>query len=392
MTDARRSTITTLGVVAAAGVLTVGLAGQAVAAPVAAPATPSARTVLDGKSLGLTGPDDLTALGGDLFVSFQNGVPSTGGAATGPSQSTIVELTPAGVVKHRWQLTGKCDGLTADPAGHRLIATVNEDGNSSLFTIPTDGGPAVHYAYDANPLPHGGGTDSITVYKGGIYLAASAPTAGGPALYRVTLADGVAHLAAAPFFDSSTATVANTGGGAPVNLALTDPDSSTVVPTASPRFAGDYELTAQGDQQMIFASRLGTDRQKLQVLNISQSVDDTAFASSRSGTLYATDSTHDSVVAVTGPLHRGTAYTAATPGNANSAPANPGPNYLASIDLGTGTVSPVTTTGVPLEPKGLIYLPTGSDHTDSGDSGGTGDNGNRDGNDGSGDGVGGGNG
>jgi len=36
---------------------------------------------------------------------------------------------------------------------------------------------------------------------------------------------------------------------------------------------------------MIFASRLGADRQRLQVLNISQSVDDTAFASSSTGTL-----------------------------------------------------------------------------------------------------------
>ncbi len=366
MTDRRRSRMTALGAVAAAGVLSAGMVGQARAAPAPASATLTARTVLDGKTLGLTGPDDLTALNGDLFVAFQNGVPSTGGAATGPSQSTIVEFTPGGVVKNRWQLSGKCDGLTADPAGHRLIATVNEDGNSSLFTIPAGGGPAVHYTYDANPLPHGGGTDSITVYKGGIYLTASAPAAGGPALYRVTFSDGTAHLAAAPFFDSSSATVANTGGGGPVNLALTDPDSSTTVPSASPRFAGDYELTSQGDQQMIFASRLDTDRQKLQVLNISQSVDDTAFASSSSGTLYATDSPHDSVVAVTGPLQRGTAYTAATPANANSAPTNPGPNFLASIDLGTGAVSPVTTQGVPLEPKGLIFVPTGSgDHPDN---------------------------
>jgi len=214
MTDRRRSRMTALGAVAAAGVLSAGMVGQARAAPAPASATLTARTVLDGKTLGLTGPDDLTALNGDLFVAFQNGVPSTGGAATGPSQSTIVEFTPGGVVKNRWQLSGKCDGLTADPAGHRLIATVNEDGNSSLFTIPAGGGPAVHYTYDANPLPHGGGTDSITVYKGGIYLTASAPAAGGPALYRVTFSDGTAHLAAAPFFDSSSATVANTGGAA----------------------------------------------------------------------------------------------------------------------------------------------------------------------------------
>jgi hypothetical protein len=383
MKDTRRSTITSLGAVVAAGLLTVGLAGQAGATPAPAATALTARTVLDGKTLGLTGPDDLTSLDGTLFVAFQNGVPSTGGAATGPSQSTVVAFTPDGVVRNRWQLTGKVDGLTADPAGHRLIATVNEDGNSSVFTIPAEGGPAAHYAYDANPLPHGGGTDSITLYKGGIYLAASAPTTtDGPAVYRVTLDHGTAHLTAAPIHDSSTATVANTGRAATTTLALTDPDSSTTVPAASPRFAGDYELTAQGDQQMIFASHLGTDHQQLQVLNTTQSIDDTAFASSHGGTLYATDSTHNSVVAITGPLQQGTAYTAATPAGANTAPANPGPNYLANIDLNTGTVSPITTTGVPLEPKGLIFLPSrGDGHDDHGNNGhdNNGDNNNGDG-------------
>ncbi len=38
---------------------------------------------------------------------------------------------------------------------------------------------------------------------------------------------------------------------------------------------------------------------------------------------------------------------------------NPGPNVLASIDLSIGAVGPVATQGVPLEPKGLIFVPTG---------------------------------
>lgn len=37
----------------------------------------------------------------------------------------------------------------------------------------------------------------------------------------------------------------------------------------------------------------------------------------------------------------------------------PGPNILASIDLNTGALSPVTTQGVPLQPKGLVFVPTG---------------------------------
>jgi hypothetical protein len=320
------------------------------------------RTILSGGSHGWSSPDDLTSVGRDLYVSFQNGVPATGGSTGTPTQSTIVKLNLAGAIEQTWRLTGKCDGLTADPNNHRVIATVNEDGNSSLYTIPTAGQAApTHYSYDANPLPHGGGTDSITIYRGGVYVIASAPTAaGGPALYRVTLDDGIAHLAAAPFFDSSTATVANAGASGPsVPLALTDPDSSTVVPRQSPRFRGSFMLDAQGDQQAVFASNLGRDNQHLQVLNLSQSVDDTAFATSPAGLLVATDSTANSVVVITGKLTSGTAYTSVTPGNANNAPPSPGPNYLGAIDLNTGTVNAVASNSTTFTPHSLIFVQIG---------------------------------
>jgi hypothetical protein len=49
--------------------------------------------------------------------------------------------------------------------------------------------------------------------------------------------------------------------------------------------------------------------------------------------------TADAIVAVTGDFNPGTAYAAVTPAGANNAPANPGPNYLGTIDLRTGTVS-----------------------------------------------------
>jgi hypothetical protein len=142
----------------------------------------------------------------------------------------------------------------------------------------------------------------------------------------VSLHSGIAHLAAAPFYDSSLATVANLPSThAAVNLALTDPDSSTVVPSQSPRFRGSFMLTAQGDQQAIFAAHLGGARQQLQVLNLSQSVDDTAFATSAHGALITTDSTAQSVVLITGALKPGTAFTSVTPGNANTPPSPGGP-------------------------------------------------------------------
>ncbi len=46
-----------------------------------------ARTVLSGKRLGgLSKPDDLTVLRDRLFVAFQDGVPSTGGAKGTPTR------------------------------------------------------------------------------------------------------------------------------------------------------------------------------------------------------------------------------------------------------------------------------------------------------------------
>ena len=316
------------------------------------------RPILNGAAHGWSSPDDVTALAGTVFAAFQNGVPSTGGSAGTQTQSTIVSFGLDGTIRHTWQITGKCDGLTADPHTHQLIATVNEDGNSSLYTVPTRGdGAPQHYRYDARPLPHGGGTDSVTVYRGSIYLVASAPSAPGPAVYRVILdPHGVAHLAAAPFYDDSTATRANPGGGT-TTLALTDPDSSTVVPHTAPRFRGDFMLDSQGDQQAVFAAHLGSHNQRLQVLNLSQAVDDTAFPTSRGGALLAADANADTIDLITGTLTPGTAYTAVTPSGANN-PTVPTPaNYLGTLDLSTGTVTPLTTTGAPLAPHSLLYLP-----------------------------------
>jgi hypothetical protein len=165
---------------------------------------------------------------------------------------------------------------------------------------------------------------------------------------------------AAPFFaDNATATVVNAANaGKKVTLALTDPDSNAVVPPGSPDHAGDFMLNSQGDQDLIFSA---ADGQNLQVLKLSKPVDDTAWATSASGSLYATDSGADTVDAITGSFTPGTAYTAVAPCNANSAPSTcPGPGYAANslgmINLKTGAVSNVTEIG-PVTPKGMIFVP-----------------------------------
>jgi hypothetical protein len=313
----------------------------------------------------LTQPDDIVALGGHLYAGFQNGVGSQGEVSpSGNLDSTLVEFTPAGSVVKQWDVMGKIDGMGADPATGQVIATVNEDSKSSLYSV--SGGTVTHYTYTPS-LPHLGGTDAVSVYKGKILISASAPGTSGkapasaPAVFVVTLNAGAKTAAVAPFFaDNATASGVNaSNAGQKVTLALTDPDSNEIVPSSSPEFAGDFMLNAQGDKELIFSGASG---QNLQVLKISNPVDDTAWATSASGSLYTTDSSADTVDAITGSFTPGTAYTAVAPCNANSAPtvcpsppAYP-PNSLGTINLKTGAVGTVTVTGV-VSPKGLIFVP-----------------------------------
>ena len=309
----------------------------------------------------LSQPDDLTHFGAFLFTAFQNGVGPQGEPSTdGNTNSTVVEFTPSGRVIRQWDIKGKCDGLTADPALGKLIATVNEDANSSLYTIDplARTGGIQHYAYN-EPLPHNGGTDAITIYRGADRhqrLGSRHHRRARPA------ADLSGRLFGRPRHEprrhrhprcSATRPAPRSptsapGRGTKVKLALTDPDSNFAVPWGAPRFAGDFELTSQGDKQQIYAqSRDGALR--LLVLNLSQSVDDTAWITGN-GQLFAADHDGDTVDRVNGDFKAGSIFVAVTPCDAGNAPPTcpaPGfpPNYLGTLGPWTGHVSKVTLAG-----------------------------------------------
>ena len=118
-------------------------------------------------------------------------------------------------------------------------------------------------------------------------------------------------------------------------------------------------LNSQGDLEEIVLSRHHD--HGLSVLRLSQSIDDSAWATDGGGRLFATDSSDDAVDVVTGRFRSGTMLVAVTPCNANSAPSTcPAPgfpaNFLGSENLSTRQVSPVQVSGPGLQPKGLIFL------------------------------------
>jgi len=382
----RRRTYTTLAIlsvpVAAAGLLGTTLAGGAAGATNGPAKTPTLTSTVfaSGASLthptahgaeALSNPDDITALGSHIFVAFQNGVGPQGEASTtGNQDSTIVEFNGHGGAVRQWDVLGKVDGLTADPNTRRLIATVNEDANSSIYLIkPKAGTTPVHFVYN-EALPHLGGTDAISIYRGMTLVSASAPGTTGtvttyPAVYRLVF-DASTHVATVtPYLSAqASARVANVNStlfGTTTQLNLTDADSNEVVPWFAPRFAGDFMLTSQGDLQQIFVHGARS-HLRLSVLNLSAAVDDTAWASSRWGALYTTDGSANTIYTITGRFHRGQVFVATTPCSANAAPATcPGPgypaDYLGQLNPHTGQIATVNVVGPTVQPKGMIFLP-----------------------------------
>ncbi len=329
----------------------------------------------------ISNPDDITRLGNHIYVAFQNGVgpqgqPSTTAGSIGNQDSTIVEFDLRGRPVNRWDVVGKCDGLTADPALGRIIATVNEDASSSLWLIDPDGG-ATQFQYDSSPLPSQGGTDAITIYHGLVLISASAPGTTAPpsgaapqptypAVYEAMFDFSTDVVTLEPlFFDEDQATLANVNSpqfGTPQQLMLTDPDSNERVPAYADRFAGDFMLTSQGDQEQIFVRHAGQPDQSLSVLQLSSSVDDTAWPSSPNGALLTTDNSNNTINEITGPFQPGAEYVADTPCDENSAPATcPAPgfpaNFLGELNPFTGEITQVDLNGPTVEPQGMLYLP-----------------------------------
>jgi len=308
-------------------------------------------------------PDDIATMGGNIFVGNQNGVGSEGEASsTGVLKSNVIEYNATGKQISSWSITGKCDGLKADTANNRLIATVNEDGNSSMYIITPSAvvtNQVKHITFKAaagQKLP-AGGTDSIAIKSGNIYISASAPKADSKgnfttaAIFKAVInADNTATLTSV-LMDNAKANDATPGTAAraTTTLNMSDPDSNNIVPEESPKYAGQVVLGDQGDSKLIFSNNIGTASQVNTVLPIGTQIDDTVWATSTTGTLYITDTGNSTIYSVTGIFKKGTAFVAA-PNDSGVG------GFVGTVDLTTGLITPFIS-GMN-SPHGLLFTPS----------------------------------
>ncbi len=334
--------------------------------PASPPNTLPQTTFVPAPPTGAKGPDDITHLalraldhGRDVvWTAYQNGVNPNGtaGAPGGPTHSTVVGYDRlSGAVVRSINISGKVDGLAADPWMGTLIATANEDVNSAFQLIYPVTGAVATYSYSPNPAVSGnGGTDSIAVRAGVIYVAHSNPNDTRQATdYRVTLHAATLTAQLTPvFYDDSSAIDVLTH--ASVTLALTDPDTNFIMPHASPRFGGELATIGQADGEIVFEAN-GAHHPLLHVLplhdNVSGNVppiDGIAVATCNAGTLYVVDAKANTILALnTTGWPAGTVFLGEPSDNGNP--------LVGTLNLNTGNITPLGNHFV--SPKGLLFVP-----------------------------------
>lgn len=329
-------------------------------------------------------PDDITLLDGLLYVTYQNNAGANGSPPG--STSTIVAFDRAtGHPVATYTLLGRCDGLTADPHNHRLLASVNEDLNSSLFVItPGSATPITHYTYSPDPAQTGtdgtnGGTDAISITPDGtVYVAHSNPDVNLPApnntaaVYRLTLSGGTANLT--PVFGiNEPAEVVNAAPGSPdvAPLGLTDPDSNRFIPNGE---GGTLIQDAQADSKLVLVTHLGEGEPRLRQLNLTNATTPTGGAATpqlddiarvgRRGVLYAVDQATGNIYAIdTSSVEPGTLFVSQPKPSTGDLPNDPA---LGVVNPRTGVVTHVDSTLG--SPKGLLFVsaagPSDEDQSD----------------------------
>jgi len=298
-----------------------------------------------------TKPDSIVVAKGHVYVGYQN---TTAADGSDGGLSTIIDYSAVtGAQLNQWSVRGRCDGLRLNPYTNLLWASVNEDGNSSLFTINPTSGATMQYQWSS--AIHGGGYDDIAFTNGMAFAVASAPNLDPvtginvfPAVSSVVLQGAVAQLTPV-LMGNATGTDATTG--MPVTLNEVDPDSLSVDPQ------GNILLVNQAGNEIVTLRSPGTANQTVSRLLVPTSLDDTVMLPQSQGKLFVVDGRANAIYTVQGNFAAGMIFTE-TPGDSSV------PGVVGIVDPATGNLLPVligygSPTGMVFALQSDLYLPTG---------------------------------
>lgn len=284
-----------------------------------------------GAAVNSTAVDSVTYANGSLWVEYSNGAASNNYTGS----STIVQYSTTGAVQGRQSLGGNVDGLKYNPNTGMLWALENQDGNSLLSIInPTTRGVSTFmYGAPYTNVSGSRGFDDVAFIGNNVYLSQTNPASPADAVV-VQLNNST------PTTPIGFSTV-QTGTG----ILATDPDSLKSTPT------GGLVLTGEGDHALTFITNPGSATQSASSVKLIGaggatigSPDDSIYATASSGTFYLTDTSANTVYAIsaTGLIPNSSLFV------------NVG-NEFGSVDPTTGIVTSIMTgTGL----HGLEFVPT----------------------------------
>ncbi len=270
---------------------------------------------------GASAPDSITVGAGSVWVAYPGGTTSDGTEPTG--NSTVVRYAPNGTTQATFSFKGYTDGLNYNKANKTVWALQNQDGNSALNVINAATNAVTPKAYA--DVSTSRGYDEAAFTKNGTFLSYTNPGAPGDAIVRKIVS------ANSPIQVTDVVTLGQTGLGA------FDADSLKVAPNG-------VDLVQSGGDQgtLLFTHAPGTAGQSVTVLPLTsggaavQGLDDTAFFTATSGTLYVTETKGNQVLALDAD-NLGKGSLIASIGSLNE---------IALVDPITGALTPLVT-GLP---------------------------------------------
>jgi len=251
-----------------------------------------------GGPVGGTNPDSVTIGDGSVWIEYGNTASSTGGSG----DSTIVRYGFNGAVQDTFSIAGEVDGLKVNPVTGMVWALQNQDGNSTLSLInPTTNTVSSPLSYGP-PYVYGvtsaRGYDDVAFLDGNVYLSYTNP---------VNPTDPVLQELNQGNTPSGTLTTTNLATAQQLNQPMPDTDS------LKSTWFGDLVLTSEGDGpgtgnpvgEYTLISHPGAADQTVTNVAVTDAkgdnvigMDDVVFPSRSAGTLYVTDTSANTVYAL----------------------------------------------------------------------------------------------